>query len=70
MTIFIAFLIALPGVLAALYLEEYRRESLDRPDRSVDQQSSPVPSIIFGLLALAVFINWFGLCQAARSSAG
>ncbi|MBA3942721.1 MAG: phosphate ABC transporter, permease protein PstA, partial [Sphingopyxis sp.] len=23
------------------------------------------PSIIFGLLALAVFINWFGICQAS-----
>src|SRR3546814_6117471 len=29
-----------------------------------------VPSIIFGLLALAVFINWFGLCQASALVGG
>lgn len=67
MTIFIAFLIAFPtGVLAALYLEEYapRNRWTDLIEVSINNLAA-VPSIIFGLLALAVFINWFGLCNAS-----
>ena len=67
MTIFIAFLIAFPtGVLAALYLEEYAPKNrwTDLIEVSINNLAA-VPSIIFGLLALAVFINWFGLCQAS-----
>ena len=67
LTIFIAFLIAFPtGVLAALYLEEYALKNrwTDLIEVSINNLAA-VPSIIFGLLALAVFINWFGLCQAS-----
>src|SRR3546814_1876332 len=67
LTIFIAFLIAFPtGVLAALYLEEYAPKNrwTDLIEVSLNNLAA-VPSIIFGLLALAVFINWFGLCQAS-----
>ena len=67
LTIFIAFLIAFPtGVLAALYLEEYAPKNrwTDLIEVSINNLAA-VPSIIFGLLALAVFINWFGLCQAS-----
>jgi phosphate transport system permease protein len=67
LTIFIAFLIAFPtGVLAALYLEEYAAKNrwTDLIEVSINNLAA-VPSIIFGLLALAVFINWFGLCQAS-----
>src|SRR3546814_19262256 len=63
----IAFLIAFPtGVLAALYLEEYAPKNrwTDLIEVSINNLAA-VPSIIFGLLALAVFINWFGLCQAS-----
>jgi phosphate transport system permease protein len=67
LTIFIAFLIAFPtGVLAALYLEEYAPKNrwTDFIEVSINNLAA-VPSIIFGLLALAMFINWFGLCQAS-----
>src|SRR3546814_18226530 len=67
LTIFIAFLIAFPtGVLAALYLEEYAQKNrwTDLIEVSINNLAA-VPSIIFGLLALAVFINWFGLCKAS-----
>jgi phosphate transport system permease protein len=67
LTIFIAFLIAFPtGVLAALYLEEYAPKNrwTDLIEVSINNLAA-VPSIIFGLLALALFINWFGLCQAS-----
>ncbi|WP_137751781.1 phosphate ABC transporter permease PstA [Sphingopyxis sp. L1A2A] len=67
LTIFIAFIIAFPtGVLAALYLEEYAAKNrwTDLIEVSINNLAA-VPSIIFGLLALAVFINWFGICQAS-----
>src|SRR3546814_6161493 len=68
----IAFLIAFPtGVLAALYLEEYAPKNRwpDLIEVSIIKLAA-VPSIIFGLLALAVFINWFGLCQASALVGG
>ena len=67
MTILIAFLIAFPtGVFAAVYLEEYapRNRLTDFIEVSINNLAA-VPSIIFGLLALAVFINTFGICQAS-----
>jgi phosphate transport system permease protein len=72
MTILIAFAIAFPtGVLAALYLEEYapKNRITDLIEVSINNLAA-VPSIIFGLLALAVFINWFGLCQASALVGG
>jgi phosphate transport system permease protein len=72
LTIFIAFIVAFPtGVLAALYLEEYapRNRWTDLIEVSINNLAA-VPSIIFGLLALAVFINWFGLCQASALVGG
>src|SRR3546814_3616847 len=72
LTIAIAFLIAFPtGVLAALYLEEYAPKNrwTDLIEVSINNLAA-VPSIIFGLLALAVFINWFGLCQASPRVGG
>ena len=57
------FLISFPlGVGAAIYLEEFARK-----DRFADiievniNNLAAVPSIVFGLLALAVFLGWFGL---------
>ena len=72
LTIFIAFIIAFPtGVLAALYLEEYAAKNrwTDLIEVSINNLAA-VPSIIFGLLALAVFINWFGICQASALVGG
>ncbi len=67
MTILIAFLIAFPtGVFAAVYLEEYagRNRWTELIEVSINNLAA-VPSIIFGLLALAVFINAFGICNAS-----
>lgn len=67
MTILIAFAVAFPtGVLAALYLEEYaaRNRWTDLIEVSINNLAA-VPSIIFGLLALSVFIQFFGICQAS-----
>lgn len=67
MTILIAFLVAFPtGVLAALYLEEYAAKNrwTDIIEVSINNLAA-VPSIIFGLLALSVFIQFFGICQAS-----
>ncbi len=54
------------GTLAALYLEEYapRNRLTDIIEVSINNLAA-VPSIIFGLLALALFINVFGLCQGS-----
>ncbi len=67
LTILIAFAVAFPtGVLAALYLEEYAPKNrwTDMIEVSINNLAA-VPSIIFGLLALAVFIQFFGICQAS-----
>jgi phosphate transport system permease protein len=72
LTILIAFAIAFPtGVLAALYLEEFapKNRLTDLIEVSINNLAA-VPSIIFGLLALAVFINWFGFCQASALVGG
>ena len=67
LTILIAFSFAFPtAVLAAVYMEEYapRNRWTDLIEVSINNLAA-VPSIIFGLLALALFINWLGLCQAS-----
>src|SRR3546814_16103067 len=64
LTIFIAFLIAFPtGVLAALYRAEYAPKNrwTDLIAVSINQLAA-VPPILFGLLALPVFLNLVGLC--------
>ncbi|WP_298166576.1 phosphate ABC transporter permease PstA [Novosphingobium sp.] len=61
MTMFITLLLAFPvGVLSALYLEEYaaRNRWTDIIEISINNLAA-VPSIIFGLLGLAVFLAAF-----------
>lgn len=68
MTMAITLLLAFPvGVLAALYLEEYapKNKLTDVIEVSINNLAA-VPSIIFGLLGLAVFLTIFGM---PRSSA-
>ena len=50
------------GVLAALYLEEFARKGrfTDFIEVNINNLAA-VPSIVYGLLGLAVFINWMGL---------
>ena len=67
LTMLVTLAIAFPvGTLAALYLEEYapRNRLTDIIEVSINNLAA-VPSIIFGLLALALFINVFGLCQGS-----
>jgi len=68
MTMFITIMLAFPiGVLSALYLEEYAAKNrwTDLIEVSINNLAA-VPSIIFGLLGLVVFLNWFNM---PRSSA-
>lgn len=67
-TLIITLSMAFPvGVLAALYLEEYapKNRFTDLIEVSINNLAA-VPSIIFGLLGLVVFLTWFNL---PRSSA-
>ncbi len=54
------------GVAAAVYLEEFapRNRLTDLIEVNVNNLAA-VPSIVFGLLGLAVFINFFGLPRSA-----
>ena len=59
LTMFVTFMIAFPvGVLSAIYLEEYapRNRWTDLIEVSINNLAA-VPSIIFGLLGLAVFLG-------------
>ena len=71
-TMLITLIIAFPiGVLSALYLEEYapRNRITDLIEVSINNLAA-VPSIIFGLLGLAVFLNLFGLPRSAALVGG
>ncbi len=67
LTIMVTMLLAFPvGVLAALYLEEFaaRNRLTDLIEVSINNLAA-VPSIIFGLLGLAVFLNIMHLPRSA-----
>jgi phosphate transport system permease protein len=60
-------LLAFPiGVAAAIYLEEFapRNRWSDLIEVNINNLAA-VPSIVFGLLGLAVFINWIGIPRSA-----
>ena len=54
------------GVAAAVYLEEFAPRSrwADLVEVTINNLAA-VPSIVFGLLGLALFINWFALPRSA-----
>jgi phosphate transport system permease protein len=64
-------LFALPtGVLAAIYLEEYARESpLTSFIRINITNLAGIPSIIYGLLGLQIFVRYFGLGRSVLAGA-
>lgn len=67
LTMIVTVALALPmGVLAAVYLEEFapRNRWVDIVEVSINNLAA-VPSIIFGLLGLAMFINFFGLPRSS-----
>lgn len=62
-TLIVALLLSFPiGVAAAIYLEEFAPKNAwtDFIEVNINNLAA-VPSIVFGLLGLAVFLNWFGL---------
>lgn len=64
--------LALPvGVAASIYLEEFARKNrfTDLIEVNINNLAA-VPSIVFGLLGLAVFINFFGLPRSASVVGG
>ena len=67
LTIVVTMLLAFPvGVLSAVYLEEFaaRNRWTDAIEVSINNLAA-VPSIIFGLLGLAVFLNFMHLPRSA-----
>jgi phosphate transport system permease protein len=67
LTLLVTLALCLPiGVLAAIYLEEFARKTwfTDLIEININNLAA-VPSIVFGLLGLAVFLNFFGLPRSA-----
>ena len=67
LTLLITLLLSFPiGVAAAVYLEEFapRNRMTDIIEVNINNLAA-VPSIVFGLLGLAVFIGFFGLPRSA-----
>ncbi|NHB78410.1 phosphate ABC transporter permease PstA [Rhodobacter calidifons] len=63
----VCFAIALPvGIGAAIYLEEFapKNRFSDLIEININNLAA-VPSVVFGLLALAVFLNYFGLMRGS-----
>ncbi len=63
----VTFLISFPvGIAAAVYLEEFARKNRWTAIVEVNINNlAAVPSVVFGLLGLAVFINFLGLPRSA-----
>ncbi len=68
LTMLVTMIIAVPiGVMTAIYLEEFAPDNKFTQFIEVNINNlAAIPSILFGLLGLAIFINFFGL---PRSSA-
>ena len=67
LTLFVTMMLAFPiGVMTAVYLEEFAKDT--RFTRLVEvniNNLAAIPSILFGLLGLSVFINLFGLPRSS-----
>ena len=68
----VTLLFAFPvGVMTAVYLEEFARDNRLTQVIEVNINNlAAVPSIIFGLLGLAVFINFFGVPRSSALAGG
>ena len=68
---FFTIIMALPiGVAAALYLEEYSRDSWLKSFIQINISNlAGVPSIIYGLLGLTIFVRLFGLERSVLAGA-
>ncbi len=67
LTLLVTLVLCLPiGVAAAIYLEEFAAKNRITEIIEVNINNlAAVPSIVFGLLGLAVFLNFFGLPRSA-----
>lgn len=66
-SIIVCFAISFPvGIAAAIYLEEFAPKNrwTDLIEININNLAA-VPSVVFGLLGLAVFLGWFGLPRSA-----
>jgi phosphate transport system permease protein len=72
LTITICILCTLPiGVLSALFLEEYMKKSLLKSILEININNlAAVPSIVYGLLGLAIFINILGVPRSSSLVGG
>jgi phosphate transport system permease protein len=71
-TLLVTLLLSFPiGVAAAVYLEEFapKNKWTDIIEVNINNLAA-VPSIVFGLLGLAVFLNFFGLPRSAPMVGG
>ena len=67
LTVLVALALSIPlGVAAAIYLEEFAAKNrfTDIIEVNINNLAA-VPSIIFGLLGLAMFLNFFGMPRSA-----
>ncbi len=72
MTLGVCLLLVLPiGIAAAIYLEEFAPKNrwTDLIEVNINNLAA-VPSIVFGLLGLAVLLNWFGMPRSAPLAGG
>jgi len=72
MMLLVTALIAVPmGVMAAVWLEEFAPKNrwTDIIEVNINNLAA-VPSIVYGLLGLAVFINWFGAPRGSALTGG
>ena len=72
LTMLVTFLLAFPiGVLSAIYLEEFapRNRLTDFVEVNINNLAA-VPSIVFGLLGLAVFLGVFGVPRSTPLAGG
>jgi phosphate transport system permease protein len=72
LTLLVTLVLCLPiGVMAAIYLEEFapKNRLTDLIEININNLAA-VPSIVFGLLGLAVFLNFFGLPRSAALVGG
>jgi phosphate transport system permease protein len=71
-TLLSCMLLAFPvGIMAAIYLEEFARRTrfTEWIEISINNLAA-VPSIVFGLLGLAVYLNLFGIPRSASLAGG
>lgn len=63
----VCFVVSFPvGIAAAIYLEEFapKNRITDLIEININNLAA-VPSVVFGLLGLAVFLGWFGMPRSA-----